>query len=510
MRRRRAVSSRHNTSDRGTTIIFVALTVAVLFGFAAIAVDAAGIGMNARRQSQSAADVGALAAVQFAVPSDLGNAACVGSGLALSRCNGAMEAMAVANATLDDPSLALWEDASRCGTPPAGFTVSADAGTACVAFSANNQRAWVRIPTVDKPTTLARVIGIDTIPISAEAIAGANFFGAGNVLPFLLPGDAVATDYNCLKTGPNPNFGACVNLPGTGNFGSMDFFLYGNDLLQWTAKCFGDTNGRLTANIARGVDHPLGLYTDSTFSAPGTSESANCPDFNAEPDMAQGQPGVGSALEDGLLYGGSAYAASSYQGRIEDPGDFLVRNQQGSTPKAWIDNEPLWDFLVDDGNIVVDGGACDDEEVDTPPEMEACIHWAKTDAGGPHVIFTDALRDSIRYGWTPLVWEPDFLTPGTTYHIRLFLPVYLDTTFYACGSNSCVIMHTPGVPDLGVGVLCPANPSPDTRITCGTPGSGNRSLSAVTAYVLSQDIVPENAKTPAPGSENQRTYNLTN
>jgi hypothetical protein len=46
-------------------------------------------------------------------------------------------------------------------------------------------------------------------------------------------------------------------------------------------------------------------------------------------------------------------------------------------------------------------------------------------------------------------------------------------------------------------------------ITCGTPGTISKSLVAVTAYVLSPDILPEVAKSPAPGQAGQRQYNLS-
>lgn len=482
--------------DRGASIILIAITIFVLFGFAAVAIDATGVGFNERRQSQSAADVGALAAVQFAVPDNLGNA-CAGSGLTRSRCNGATEAIAVANATLSDPALALWGDASRCSTPPAGFT-AVSAVSECVAFNFNNQRAWVRIPTIDQPTTIARAIGISSISISADAIAGSSVLGAGPVLPFLLPGNAADADYNCLKAGPNPKFGVCDDLPSTGNFGSMDFFLYGNEDLNYTAKCNGDTNGRLVANIARGIDHPLGIHPNGMGS--GKEERSNCPNFSAKPDMADGQPGVGSNLEQGMLYGGSAYASAPYPGRIqEDPGGFEVRNAGGPTPAALIDTTPLWTFLVGGPS----GTPC--EAVGTPAEMIACISWAKTDSSGPHVIFNNNLVASTRFGWTPAVYEDDFLTPGQPYHIKGFQPVYIDTTFFGCNANGCDIMHTPGVVDIGV---CPNNP-PDPQITCGTPGSKNKGLDAVTAYILSKSILPANAQSPAPGDPNQLSYNLT-
>ena len=483
-------------NDRGVTAVFVSIVILLLFGFAAVAIDATGIGYNERRQDQSAADTGALAAVQFAVPVDIGNGACSAfSGLTKSRCNGAAEAMKIANANLDDPLLADWNntDGTRCATPPAGFTLAPN--TDCVAFNSNNQRAWVRIPTIDHPTTLARVIGIQSISVSADAEAGSSLFGGGAVLPFLLPGSAAGSNYNCLKTAPNPNFGPCEDLPSTGNFGSMEFFLYGNEDLGYSAMCSGDTNGRFVANLARGVDHPLGLHPSGVGA--GIEEDANCPDFNAEPNIAEGDLGQATGLEQGMLYGGSAYASSSYPGRIESSSGILVRNGGGSTDPAVIDNTPLWTFLTG-------GGPFSCSSVSDPTSMLTCIADAKT-AGS--VIFNDNLVDSIRYGWTPTVWESNFSMGSSDYHIKQFLPVYIDTTFYGCNSNECQIMHTPGVIDDGNG-FCPNNP-PNAQITCGTPGAKQDTLVGVTAYILSQAIVPDNAKTPVPGDDNQRSFNLT-
>jgi Flp pilus assembly protein TadG len=476
--------------EKGAVAILVALSMTLLFLFAAVAIDASGLGYNERRQDQSAADVGALAAVQFAVPIDLGNG-CTGSGLTRSRCNGAMEAMAVANATLDDPSLADWADADKCPGRPAGFTVSPI--SPCVAFSANNQRAWVRIPVIEKPTTLARVVGIDVITVTADAVAGASIGNPGVVLPFLVPGNAASADYACLKAFSNPNFGPCEDLPNIGNFGAMDFYLYGNEDLQYTERCTGDTNGRFTANLARGVDHPLGIHP--TGSGSGRLDQFHCPDFSAMPDMVYAQPGTGAPIESGMLYGGSAYSAIPYPGRIQDSGGFLVRGPQGSTAAARIDDTPLWAYLRSGLP-----GPC--SGVTTPAEMETCISWAKNSGTE---IFTDELAASKRFGFTPAVWQDDF-SQGSAhpYHIKGFYPVYLDTTFYGCSANDCGILHTPGVADVG---SCPTSPT-EARITCGTPGGGTNTLQAVSAYILSPEIVPMNAKSPMPGADNQRIFNL--
>lgn len=480
----------HSDRDRGATALVVAVCMVVLLGFAAVAVDATGLGFNERRQDQSAADVGALAAVQFAVTANLGNG-CTGTNSQIARCNGANEAIEVANATLDDPSLANWSDATKCSSRPAGYT--ATAVSPCVAFNSNLDRAWVRIPTIQQDTTLAKAIGIHSISTTADAIAGTEYDPPGGVLPFLLPGNAAGSDYNCLKAAANPDFGPCEDLPVVGNFGSADIFLYGNSFLGYTSQCTGDSNGRLTANIARGADHPLSVYT-----APGpeVQEWSNCPIAGAQPNTLNGQPGVGSGLEAGLAYGGTAYAASSYPGAIQDASGFTVRDAGGPKGAVQLDNIPLWNHLKTGL-----GAPCNKAQVDTPLEMDLCLASAKL-AGTE--IFDDSLADAKRFGWVPELLEADFT--GNPYHIVDFRPVYLDTTYYSCNATQCEIMHTPGVGS-AVTPACPATPA-DTRITCGTPGNWNKDMAAVTAYVLSKDIVPEAAKAPPPGSSNQRSYNL--
>jgi hypothetical protein len=464
------------------------MSMLLLMGVAALVVDI-GLAMNERRQDQSAADVGALTALQLAKPSP----GCSGSTcLTEARVNGANAAIDVANDSLDDPTLADWSNAALCGTAPAGFTVSSV--SACVAFTAGLDRAWVRIPTIASPTHFGRLLGDEEISVSAHAIADQGFENPGPVLPFLLPGNAGDTDYNCLKTGPNPSWGVCEDLPSSGNFGSMDFFLYGNPARNTTAKCSGDTNGRLVSNIARGVDHPLGKHP--TGSGPGIEEPSNCGNLGAEPDMAQGQPGVGSALEAGLVYGGSGYSldGSPYDGRIEDGSGFKVRNAGGGQPQTKVDDTPLWDYLKSTTTIPSCNGA------DEPDEMIACIADAKS-AGA--VVFEDSIVDAARFGFTPEVAEPTFLTPGSFYHIIGYRPVYIDTTFYGCNSSGCDIVHTPAVSDSGA---CPPGPE---SITCGTPGQQNKSLVAVTAYVLSAGILPDLAKEPAPGDDGQRRFSLS-
>lgn len=489
-----SVSSRRSIDlERGASAVLVAASLLALMGFAAVAVDLSSA-KNSRRQDQSAADVGSLAAVQFAVPVTAGP--CAGySGATQARCAGALEAIAVANATLDEPGKANWSVGSgECSSPPAGYTLAPNSD--CVAFNGNLEKAWVQIPTIEAETYFAKVLGFMQVATSAEAIASTTDIVSGHVLPWLVPGNAAGASYNCLKTAGNPKFGVCDDLPAVGNFGSMDFFLYGNSALGSTTKCTGDTNGRLVSNIARGIDHPLG--THPTGVGAGREEDTWCPVFSTQPDMVTGQPGVGSGLEDGLIIGGSSYSTTgSYPGRLIDAGGQLIRNAKpsGTPPSIVVNATPLWTYL--EPGIL---GPCDDSIVDTPTEMTACIAWAKSTGT---VIFVDALASAQRFGFTPLVWEPDFLTPGAYYHIKGYLPIYIDTVMFDCLPTTCDIAYTPGVASVG---SCPAGMS--DYMTCGIPGSWNGSLDAVTGYTLSSSIVPAVAKSPYPGASNQRAFNL--
>lgn len=476
--------------DRGAAAILIALSLIVLMGMAAIAIDIAAL-TNERRQDQSAADVGSLAAVQFANLAT-GTGTCAGmSGENLARCNGAKEAMAVVNATLDNPSAAAWATAAECAGQPAGYTPAPQ--TSCVAFNANLQRAWVRVPTIEVQTTFGRVLGATQLSTSADAIAvTSNVGGRHLLLPFLTPGSYAGGEYNCLKTSGNPDWGACEDLPATGNFGSADFFLYSNEQLGTAQQCTGMTNARLVSNIARGIDHPLSVHPTGTGS--GREDGASCPVFSAEPNMAQAEPGVASNLDDGLTRGGSSLSTTgAYDGRIEQaPGGYQVRNSQGGNPATLLDNTPLWSLLIPGLT-----GPCN--AVGNPAQMQTCIAWAKSTNT---VIFENSIAQAKRFAFTPLMWETDFSNPSTVYHIRDFLPVYLDTTYYGCNNNGCTIQHTPGVPDSG------SCPDLGGSITCGTPGGGNTGLNAVTSYILSRAILPEIARAPYPGDANQRSFSL--
>ena len=73
-----------------------------------------------------------------------------------------------------------------------------------------------------------------------------------------LPPGAGGTEI-CLKTGANPKNTAPCDGPVTGNFGFLNFTEYGDEDGNGTL-CTGGGTDRLARNIARGIDHFLGIF----------------------------------------------------------------------------------------------------------------------------------------------------------------------------------------------------------------------------------------------------------
>ena len=308
----------------------IALSLILLMGMAALAIDL-GMGFNERRQDQSAADVGALAAAQFAQP--IANAACNAyAGAALARSQRGRGGHGGRGQHTHSPGAANWSSGTEC------------IARRCPARWPPTRPALLSIRTCRERGCTYRLSRFPPfLPALADrphhhfcnAIAIASFNIGGRILPFLTPGIVGTGSYECLKTSGNPNWGVCQDLPSTGNFGSADYFVYGNEPIGSVTACSGGTNTRpRLQHCQRGrppTFHPydrLGTWVE---------ERASCPIFSAEPNMLEEQTGVASNLDDGLTRGGAAHALAPYDGRIEDAGGDLVRNAQGPNPATvWI------------------------------------------------------------------------------------------------------------------------------------------------------------------------------
>jgi hypothetical protein len=470
--------------ERGTVAILVAASLLALMGFAALAVDL-GAGWNERRQDQSASDVASMVAVQFARGS---------SNIATAANNGANEAIAVANASLDRPFTPA--DWAACVDPdrPAKYT-RVSGISPCVSFTANLQEARVRTPIAEVATNFGRVLGATSIDTDAAAEAKADLGQTGRVLPFGLPGGSAGDTEICLRTtSQTPESGPCSRNQ-QGNFGTLDFSLYGNSTIGTQQTCGNaQAQNKLAANMAVGVDHPLG-----TLDGQNRHDHDYCPIFLAEPNRVPGETGQGSTLYPGMVGGVSALVNPNAPGRLAR-GTNRITVESGSPS---IDNTPLWTFI---DTSATRPASC--IGVATNEEMDTCLtDWRSGSYSDP--LFTEAIGSAVRFGAVPLLQEPVWANgtlPGG-YGIVDIVPVYIQTTLWGCNANSCTITHTPGAQLPGAAADCVGWST--TSCGLGRNVNGANRLSALTAFLLDIDMFPESIRLDFPNAPGKLDIALT-
>jgi Flp pilus assembly protein TadG len=500
-------------SERGATALLVAMSLFLLMGMAALAVDL-GSAFDDRRQQQSAADVGSLAAVQYANTNHSMPPACTGTPKVQAACRGAVEAIAVISGTLNNRfTAAQWGACVDTGDISAGYPTGSTVSD-CISFTTNLQKARVVLPTTQVSTTFGRVLGINTIGISSFSEAGADLNSTSDVIPFALGPLGGGASQSCIFSNPNNGLDtAPCNGPTGGNFGFLDIAHYGNPELGTTDTCMADTQGRLARNITLGADHELTTYS------PGDTirnDATYCPIFTALPNEVTTNPG-GSAtgLENGFFYG-----SNLSEGRLLCKGSLSTDTTEenlrilkessscvsvkpsgaGSYPE-FLDNTPLWEF-IDPGAASV-APLCAIGGLDTRQEMEACLIQWKTVFNPTIALFTPDLMESPRFAAVPLLDNDPNLGSSGNYLIMDVLPVYIETIYLGCNSTACAIIHSPG--ETG-----PPTCTTLTENTCGVPAAipGNQSLRAVTSFILELDMLPDEISDHWPSSPGTLKFNL--
>jgi hypothetical protein len=262
----------------------------------------------------------------------------------------------------------------------------------------------------------------------------------------------------------------------------------------------------IAAVFAMGADHIYALNSDVPATA---NDRDNCPNKNQWIDEIDVETGgaAGGVTEGGI---GSIFGV---EGRL------LCKDGDGTEPSwitpAWdsngncqdvnnrlsetVDNNPLWTF-IDPGAASESGGACN-SSIGTKADMEAClVGWR--DFGSPHLIslFTEDLAAAPRFAWVPRVNA----NPGTGgsgfYTIEEFLPVYIQTLYLKCTASLCDVVFEPGEASTGACV--------GTDLPCGYPSSGNKTLDAMSSFILRPDMLPFPMEM-FPGSQGQMLYNLS-
>ncbi len=472
--------------QRGSVLPIFALLIVILLVFAAFAVDL-GAAWAQRRQSQTAADAGVMAAALEYLrdtPSDE-------SGI-FNLVND------YANSNLTGPNL-TWSDWARptCTDPdrpidydPLGTSGLLDGdgdGTAgditdCISIKqVDNEPAIlrVRLPDKDVPTAFASVIGIDSIPVSAFAEAEIRYLESSKIIPFALPADA--GEEECLNTPPNGQLPDVTPGCGSdsGNFGFLDLNWYGSpDPHDNVAQSCGNTPypnfaSRTPANLALGIDHVLtpwpdeagdGLdiyppYTGYDGPAIDTDVPSNDPYVDSCTSAASGIPpyavktetGNAQLLDAGLL-GTPQFGLNNAPGRLRQDTPYAPTSWVSSADTRLtlsdnaetfdVDNVGLWEYL-DFGAI---GGSddCSLSEFSTKEgrALTDQMHLCLTD-GNPQ--FKKEIIDSPRFSLVPVL---NYTTQSGTdaWAIITMRPIYIQTTWYACKDNQSLdpwCMFTP-------------------------------------------------------------------
>lgn len=468
-------------SEDGASLIIVTLVLVLLFGFAALGVDAAAAWAQ-RRQNQGAVDT---AAVAGALQTSEKTSAAVAQAAAES------EIMRITYQSID-PDLTfgewqqLWDrlSATPCTDPDAaaaGYVVVGPKSD-CVTFTANGQRVRVKLPDIETDTSFGAVLGVDTLRTTAVAEVGLETETAGAVLPFGLPNGAATGIEVCLKAGANPKTVPPCDGPDSGNFGFLDITDFGNFSMGTATDCGGTDNTRLSLQIAQGVDHPLGESGVIAPAVPAThSDGTACTtgNFDARPyTLRSSQTGNRT----GVLHNGFAHGISGAPGLLTDTPNATV-----SLRGYLIDDRPMWTYLDPEASAPA---SCK-MPVSTKAEMLTCLTDYRMTSSTAQ-LFHDDIEFSPRWGWAPILTESTWPAGASDpVNIYRFQNVWLQTTMWKCNANNCDGIHDPGQPLIGM-------------------VNGNDQIEAVSAFQIPRTALSAELSARSPDNKGTVRYVLIN
>ena len=509
--------ARSRRDERGLTLVLVALMASVLMMFVAFAVDVGGA-FNQRRSAQSAVDAGALGGAQD-LPS---YSATDNNGLTL-----AGEVMSLAAQAVGVPDNAAWQSQWTTCSGDGGALSHVDPTYNCISYDSSYSQVRAKLPTQTFKTTFARVMGINSINVSAAAIASRAGIGSGAVLPFGLAGSGTLA---CLHSGQGGNGPPPCTGPTTGNFGSIDILLYGNSALGTTPSCSnGGAGARFSQNIAVGADHELArLNGPLKPNDGGALVDDDC--VHALPDDLGGEPGDGGQFDAGMLHGTAfsdgknarlqRFYAKSGGGNF----DASATIESGTAGAVTVDDQGLWSFLnstagTSGSNTPTScsyvnvfkpvltsyaSGSITQATLKTTMQNDLVTCFNQYNTGGSGVgcsttpcagILFDTktngitspvplydLQLSTRFVYIPVLQSQPQNCPSSNNWCNVvvdFQPAYLQQLYGGCdsGGNNCKVDFSPGVHDA-------AN---NTR---------NQKGDVITALVMNKNMVPASLQDP--------------
>lgn len=454
-------------NEEGATLIFVAISLFMIMGFAALAIDG-GLGFNERRQDQAAADAAVMAAA-------------LSGGMTNDQIVATVRDYANANLTngqvFDLTDWAACTDPDRMNFPPLVFTPIVASGITydCISVTSGTH-VRVKLPTTSVSTTFGRVLGVNSLDTSAAAIALITPDGTTGIRPFgLVAGTGPGS--NCLVTGPaGPGVPPCDG-PTTGNFFRVDSPFIGADPSFGTTRtCSGALQLRYKTNVAQGLDHTVYTWPvrDEDNNPTGDFRDLVTDDCdNGFPTQLNVAAGNGLDLADGL-YGSATYGPGTPSLLRQGTGATMEIRDGAATMN--LDNVPLWDYLA------TNAGACAASNFgpavlpeDRAANMDLCL------ASGP--TFTADIADSPRLVWVPRFREATY--PTGTSEVRTidsFEPAFLDALYFNCSAVGCGLIFYPGSENHATVVPPLCDP---TGAACKSLG-----LTQLTSYVLDRSMLP--------------------
>ncbi len=505
--------------DRGATALLVAISLLVLIGMAAIAIDVTGMGFNERRQDVTAADTGVMAgATGFALGEN--NQLIVSKVLELTRAN------------LDTTfTNAEWRAAWQSCTDPERVNFDVGTGTPVTFQPMAEPAAWgsgtldcistgssylrVRVPNQFIDTSFAKVIGFDTVMTAADAVARIEPGGGfGGILPFGISGGTGVGEI-CLKSsGSGTAFPPCLG-PTAGGFGEIDSELFGD--FFGTPDCGNPGAPELAQNVALGVDHFVALWPATDAAANGVTVGSAHPGDGTvggyqnvgfdrctisggvvvptTPPAGHNFPpntfrvGIGfspAPVEQGLISNTTFLGSKSRLQQGTNPTRDIIKSKTGATTVTYrLDNVGPWDYLIGTG-------ACAPAAYTpamTTDAKNAQFQNCLTTYSGSADIFDATIADSPRFAWAPEYWHAPSSTGLSWQPVLRYRMVFIGGVFFNCS-----------------GIACAVNFYPDTDFTTPIcdPGGGSNckvlNLDQLSAWLLPDDAVPDSIRDSFPST----------
>lgn len=504
--------------DRGATAIFVAISMLLIMGMAALAIDLVGAGFNERRQDQSAADTGVMAGAT-GYPLGENNDQIVTKALEFVRANldtiyAEADWRAIWRSCTDPERINFDVGTSRPVTfQPMQEPVAWGGGGTLDCISTGSSYLRVRVPTQVLDTAFGTVIGFDTISTQADAVAriepASEFAG---ILPFGIPGGTGASE-TCLKTsGSGLALPPCLG-PNGGGFGEINSEFFGD--FFGTPNCGTAGAPELAQNTAIGVDHFIAIWPATDAAAEGVTVGSphpgdgpvgnyqnvgfdqcrivggavvpQTPGHNFPPNAIRVGTGFSPApIEDGLISNLTFLGQNSRLQQGPNPTRDIVKRKAAGTETIYpLDNKGPWAYLTGTG-------ACDSASYTAAMATTAknlLFQTCLTSYGASTTdIFDASIADSPRFAWAPEYWHA-VSTTGTSYQpVLSYRMVFVGGIFFNCDASSCAQTFYPD--------------EDFTTPICDPGGGGNckvLNLGQLSAWLLPDEAVPDSVRDSFPG-----------